>query len=85
MGAPLAGDAAAPITSAGLVRRTPKEKKEGAGTQSIGGALPTAGGGSRSTAATQRSPEEVRKMLSRYRAGVKRDTSAVEGTGGDGG
>lgn len=77
-----AGSGAAVTTSAGLVRRTPKEKKEGAGTQAIGGGgLPTAGGGSRSTAATQRSPEEVRKMLSRYRAGVRKDTSAVEATG----
>jgi hypothetical protein len=69
------------------VRRQPKEKKEGMGTQSLaGGALPTAGGGSRSTAATQRSPEEVRKMLSRYRAGVKKEGSPPPGTsdGGEG-
>jgi HAMP domain-containing protein len=82
--APEAAPAAAGgvTTSAGLVRRTPKERKAGAGTQSlVGGALPTAGGGSRSTTATQRSPEEVRKMLSRYRAGVKKDASAVEAKG----
>ncbi len=77
MGAPAGGL----TTSAGLVKRTPKEKQVGAGTSAIGGGIPTAGGASRSTAATQRSPEEVRKMLSRYRAGVKKDPNATDSKG----
>lgn len=80
---PAASESAGSVTtSAGLVKRTPKERKAGAGTQSlVGGALPTAGGGSRSTTATQRSPEEVRKMLSRYRAGVKKEAAPAETKG----
>jgi hypothetical protein len=58
------------ITAAGLVKRTPK--KQAASTVG-GGPLRTASTISRPTSGhSHRSPEEVRKMLSRYRGGLKR-------------
>jgi signal transduction histidine kinase len=59
----------ADITAAGLVKRTPKKQSNTAvGT----GPLRTASTSQRPTGSTQRSPEEVRAMLSRYRGGLKR-------------
>lgn len=61
------------VTSAGLVRRVPKanipvsEPVERPGS-----------GASSSVAASQRSPEEVRAMLSRYRSGLQRATGTTE-------
>jgi signal transduction histidine kinase len=50
----------ASVTSAGLIRRTPRSESQ-----------PDPSGGS-STASSVRSPEEVRQMLSRYRTGLRR-------------
>ncbi len=61
--------AGASITAAGLVRRTPKKRSESV---TGGGSLRTAATTQRPTGQTTRSPEEVRKMLSRYRGGLKR-------------
>jgi hypothetical protein len=62
-----------PLTAAGLVKRTPKKR----GTDSSG-AVMAAGSASRSTGQTQRSPEEVRKMLSRYRSGLNKGRGAAD-------
>jgi signal transduction histidine kinase len=66
------------VTAAGLVKRTPKKRSNSAtGT----GPLRTAATSQRPTGQTQRSPEEVRAMLSRYRGGLKKGrTGADEGT-----
>ncbi|MEI7591587.1 MAG: nitrate- and nitrite sensing domain-containing protein [Actinomycetes bacterium] len=57
------------LTAAGLVRRTPKKRSEdGSGTSAPGTAT-------RGSGASQRSPEEVRKMLSRYRSGLDKGRS----------
>ncbi len=66
--------AAAPLTAAGLVRRTPKKRAATA----VGGGMPTAGGVTRSAGQTHRSPEEVRKMLSRYRSGLNRGRTGAD-------
>ena len=62
-------------TAAGLVKRTPKKK-----TEAPAYAEPGASGGSqpRSTGSSQRSPEEVRKMLSRYRSGLNKGRSGAD-------
>ena len=60
---PASAVATAPLTAAGLVRRTPRT------------AAPTAAAAtapSRPVTRTNRSPEEVRRMLSRYRSGLDR-------------
>lgn len=64
---------AKPLTAAGLVRRTPKQRSKDA----TGGAAPIVA--ARTTGATQRSPEEVRKMLSRYRSGLNRGRGSADG------
>lgn len=62
---------AAELTAAGLVRRTPKKKSADAEwTPPNAEAAPV-----KSTGQTHRSPEEVRKMLSRYRSGLNRGKS----------
>ncbi len=66
-----ATDVAKPLTAAGLVRRTPKKRSDTAAS----GHLPT---GARATGQTQRSPEEVRKMLSRYRSGLNRGRGGAD-------
>jgi signal transduction histidine kinase len=58
---------AAELTAAGLVRRTPKKKSDDA----VGGGMPTVAA-SRAGGQSNRSPEEVRKMLSRYRSGLNK-------------
>ncbi|MBI2705437.1 MAG: HAMP domain-containing protein [Actinobacteria bacterium] len=59
---------AAEMTAAGLVKRTPKKKSADAEwTPPNAEAAPV-----KSTGQTHRSPEEVRKMLSRYRSGLNR-------------
>jgi signal transduction histidine kinase len=65
--------ASAPLTAAGLVRRTPKKRAATA----VGGGMPTAGV-TRTTGQTHRSPEEVRKMLSRYRSGLNRGRAGAD-------
>lgn len=66
------------VTAAGLIKRTPKKRSNNAtGT----GPLRTAATSQRPTGQTQRSPEEVRAMLSRYRGGLKKGrTGADEGS-----
>ena len=54
------------VTAAGLVRRSPKQQLRA---MARGESEPAA---MNRTAASQRSPEEVRKMLSRYRSGLQR-------------
>jgi signal transduction histidine kinase len=61
------------LTAAGLVKRTPKKR----GSDSTG-AVMAAGSATRSTGQTQRSPEEVRKMLSRYRSGLNKGRGAAD-------
>jgi len=63
----------AELTAAGLVKRTPKKRSE----TSVGGGLPSAQA-PRATGATQRSPEEVRKMLSRYRSGLNKGRNTAD-------
>ncbi len=62
---------AAPVaeatTTSGLKRRTPREAGAGAGSRAIPGA-----DGERGVSATRRSPDEVRNLLSGFRAGQQR-------------
>jgi signal transduction histidine kinase len=74
---PVAEEAPAPITAAGLVKRTPKKRADDA----MGGGSITGGNQATSSVSvgqTQRSPEEVRKMLSRYRSGLNRGTKDAD-------
>lgn len=63
----------APLTASGLVRRTPKKRSAAA----VGGGMPTVAA-ARATGQTQRSPEEVRKMLSRYRSGLNKGRGSAD-------
>jgi len=64
---------AADMTAAGLVKRTPKKKSADAEwTPPNAEAAPV-----KSTGQSHRSPEEVRKMLSRYRSGLNRGKSGT--------
>ncbi len=63
----------AELTASGLVKRTPK--KRSATTNEDGSPIVA----SKSAGQSTRSPEEVRKMLSRYRAGASRGKGEVEG------
>jgi signal transduction histidine kinase len=63
----------AQTTAAGLVRRTPKKRADGA----AGGGMPITQA-PRVTTSTQRSPEEVRKMLSRYRSGLNKGRNSAD-------
>ncbi len=67
----------ADITAAGLVKRTPKKRAE---TPAFDGAAATSGAAQqpRATGASQRSPEEVRKMLSRYRSGLNKGRGSAD-------
>jgi signal transduction histidine kinase len=67
----------ADITAAGLVKRTPKKRAE---TPSFDGTAATSGAAQqpRATGASQRSPEEVRKMLSRYRSGLNKGRGSAD-------
>jgi signal transduction histidine kinase len=71
-GAPADGE----ITAAGLVKRTPKKRSASA----VGGGMPTMGP-TRQTGQSQRSPEEVRKMLSRYRSGLNKGRGGADPDG----
>ncbi|MFN0028381.1 MAG: HAMP domain-containing protein [Acidimicrobiales bacterium] len=63
------------LTAAGLVRRSPKQQL-----RAMARGEPVA---NTRVMATQRSPEEVRKMLSRYRSGLQRGrTPGLDGTDG---
>jgi hypothetical protein len=62
----------AQLTAAGLVRRTPKKRADNAE-----GGMPF-GQAPRATTASQRSPEEVRKMLSRYRSGLNKGRNSAD-------
>lgn len=63
----------APLTAAGLVRRTPKKRAGG-----TGDAASSTVAAARTTTQTSRSPEEVRKMLSRYRSGLNKGRSGAD-------
>ena len=69
--------APAELTAAGLVKRTPKKKAEDAS----GGGMSMSN--ARGTGASQRSPEEVRKMLSRYRSGLNKGRGGADETTSD--
>lgn len=71
----------ADLTSAGLVRRSPKQQLRDLGDDGSGDA------GRPAAASSQRSPEEVRQMLSRYRTGLQRgrSTQPPPAPGGHGG
>lgn len=62
----------AELTAAGLIKRTPKKRAP-----DVDGAQSSAGV-SRATGQTQRSPEEVRKMLSRYRSGLNKGRGSAD-------
>jgi hypothetical protein len=53
------------LTAAGLARRSPKQQLRSLASQPTGNAAPR-------VVSSQRSPEEVRRMLSRYRTGLQR-------------
>jgi signal transduction histidine kinase len=63
----------ASLTAAGLVKRTPKRRADGAAS----GGMPITQA-PRVTTSTQRSPEEVRKMLSRYRSGLNKGRNSAD-------
>ncbi len=64
----------AELTAAGLVKRTPKKKSENAAFEGTA----TSPQQPRTTGSSQRSPEEVRKMLSRYRSGLNKGRSSAD-------
>ena len=70
-------DVAPPLTAAGLVKRTPKKVSADAS----GGGMPIMA--VRGTGSNQRSPEEVRKMLSRYRSGLNKGRGSADGSSTD--
>ncbi len=74
---PEAKPADAPLTAAGLVKRTPKKRDEDAS----GGGMPIMA--TRASNSSQRSPEEVRKMLSRYRSGLNKGRGGADGSNTD--
>lgn len=63
----------AEITAAGLVRRTPKRRSERAADES-----PVGGTSSTPVSQSQRSPEEIRRMLSRYRSGLNKGRTGAD-------
>jgi len=67
----------AELTAAGLVRRTPKRQT----TDATGQPAPTMH--DRTVGQTQRSPEEVRRMLSRYRSGLNRGRGGADSPNGE--
>jgi len=67
-------DDVAELTAAGLVKRTPKKRSADA----TGGGMQVLA--ARGTGASQRSPEEVRKMLSRYRSGLNKGRGSADGS-----
>jgi signal transduction histidine kinase len=67
-----------PLTAAGLVKRTPKKKSDDA----AGGGMPVMAARTTATG-SQRSPEEVRKMLSRYRSGLNKGRGGADGSSTD--
>jgi hypothetical protein len=71
-----AAKTAAELTAAGLVRRTPKKRSA----DPVGGGMPTVAP-ARSSGQSNRSPEEVRKMLSRYRSGLNKGRGDADSEG----
>ncbi len=63
-----AAKAAAELTAAGLVKRTPKKRSA----EAAGGGMPAVAASRTTSGQANRSPEEVRKMLSRYRSGLNK-------------
>jgi len=71
-----AAAAQAELTAAGLVRRTPKKRSA----ETAGSGLP-ASAQVRGPGQSNRSPEEVRKMLSRYRSGLNKGRGDADSEG----
>jgi signal transduction histidine kinase len=71
------------VTSAGLIRRTPKQVDVPAGSKYAPGATPGSPQGAAAAPAATRSPDEVRQMLSRYRAGLRKGRAPEPGTDQD--
>lgn len=69
------------VTSAGLIRRTPKQVDVPEESKYAPGATPVAGppAAEAIAPAANRSPEEVRQMLSRYRAGLRKGRTPESG------
>ena len=65
------------VTSAGLIRRTPRQVSVPEDSKYTG-AAPAAS--EPAMAPANRSPEEVRQMLSRYRAGLRKGRGPDQGT-----
>ena len=70
-------DVIPPLTAAGLVQRTPKKRSD----EATGGGMSVLA--ARTTGSGQRSPEEVRKMLSRYRSGLNKGRGGADGSSTD--
>jgi signal transduction histidine kinase len=68
------------VTSAGLIRRTPKQIDVPAESRYSAGATSSAPKSSQIAPAANRSPDEVRQMLSRYRAGLRKGRAPEPGT-----
>ncbi|MEM7141419.1 MAG: ATP-binding protein [Actinomycetota bacterium] len=71
------------VTSAGLIRRTPKQVDVPEESKYAPGATPATAGPPAAEAiapASNRSPEEVRQMLSRYRSGLRKGRTPDSGT-----
>ena len=64
------------MTASGLARRTPTTPAVG----SPAGPGPNAGHADQSVTRTSRSPEEVRRMLSRYRSGLSKGRDGCRAT-----
>jgi hypothetical protein len=68
------------VTSAGLIRRTPKQIDVPEESKYSPGSNATASSSSPIAPAANRSPDEVRQMLSRYRAGLRKGRAPEPGT-----
>lgn len=73
------GTVATEVTSAGLIRRTPKQVSVPEDSKYTPGAAAAAPEPA-TMAPANRSPEEVRQMLSRYRAGLRKGRGPEQGT-----
>jgi hypothetical protein len=67
------------VTSAGLIRRTPKQIDVPEESKYAPGATSTASPSSQIAPTANRSPDEVRQMLSRYRAGLRKGRAPEPG------
>jgi signal transduction histidine kinase len=68
------------VTSAGLIRRTPKQVDVPEDSKYAPGVTASSAPAAASAPTANRSPEEVRQMLSRYRAGLRKGRTPESGT-----